>query len=51
MTLNIKADVLIIPIFVDLESTFNVEGRVIDSFRTSLHSSIVEALICDGDSL
>lgn len=46
------ADVLAIPIStVASESTFSVGGRVIDSFRASLSSSTVEALICGGDWL
>lgn len=44
------ANVLVIPIsMMALELTFSVEGRVIDTFRTSLYPSIVEALICGGD--
>lgn len=49
---HMAADVLAIPIStVASESTFSVGGRVIDSFRASLSSSTVEALICGGDWL
>ncbi|XP_050902505.1 zinc finger BED domain-containing protein RICESLEEPER 2-like [Lathyrus oleraceus] len=49
---HMAADVLAIPIStVASESTFSAGGRVIDSFRASLSSSTVEALICGGDWL
>lgn len=49
---HMAADVLAIPIStVASESTFSAGGRVIDSFRASLHSSTVETLICGGDWL
>ncbi|XP_050888662.1 zinc finger BED domain-containing protein RICESLEEPER 2-like [Lathyrus oleraceus] len=49
---HMAADVLAIPIStMASDSTFSAGGRVIDSFRASLSSSTIEALICGGDWL
>ncbi|GJX29393.1 zinc finger BED domain-containing protein RICESLEEPER 2-like protein, partial [Tanacetum coccineum] len=46
----VARDILVIPVStVASESTFSTGGRVLDSFRTSLTSQIVEALICCQD--
>nr|GFA03389.1 hypothetical protein [Tanacetum cinerariifolium] len=43
-------DILAISVsIVASESTFSTEGRVLDSFKTSLTPQIVEALICCQD--
>ncbi|CAN0903604.1 Putative AC transposase, partial [Linum grandiflorum] len=45
-------DIFGVPISsVSSESAFSTGGRILDSFRSSLTPSIVEALICSGDSL
>ena len=36
---------------VALESTFSVGGRVIDQFRSTLKSDVIEALVCSRDWL
>jgi hypothetical protein len=47
---EVARDVLTIPIStVASESTFSNEGRILDSFRSSLSSFTVEALICTQD--
>jgi hypothetical protein len=49
---EVARDVLAILIFtVASESTFSNEGRILDSFRSSLSSFTVEALICTQDWL
>lgn len=46
----IARDVLAIPVStVASESDFNVGGRILDSFRSSLTPKVVEALICGKD--
>ncbi|CAN0905167.1 Putative AC9 transposase [Linum grandiflorum] len=43
-------DIFGVPISsVSSESAFSTGGRILDSFRSSLTPSIVEALICSGD--
>ncbi|CAN1222205.1 Zinc finger BED domain-containing protein RICESLEEPER 2 [Linum grandiflorum] len=45
-------DIFGVPISsVSSESAFSTGGRILDSFRSSLTPSIVEALICSGDWL
>lgn len=49
---NIARDVLAIPVStVTSESVFSVGGRVLDSYRSSLPSTTLEALICTQDWL
>ncbi|CAN1339769.1 Putative AC transposase [Linum perenne] len=49
---EIAKDILTIPIsWVASESAFSNGGRVLDDFRSSLRSAIVETLICSEDWL
>ncbi|KAL8459689.1 hypothetical protein ACS0TY_036982 [Phlomoides rotata] len=49
---QIARDILDVPIStVASESTFSTEGRVLDSFRSSLTSKVVQSLICGQDWL
>ncbi|XP_042952169.1 zinc finger BED domain-containing protein RICESLEEPER 2-like [Carya illinoinensis] len=45
-------DILSVPVStVAFESTFSVDGRIIDQFRSALKADIVEALVCTRDWL
>jgi hAT family C-terminal dimerisation region len=47
---KLTRDVLCIPIMiVAFESTFSVEGRVLDDYRSSLKKDMVKILICGDD--
>lgn len=49
---KIVKDIFAIPsITVSSENDFSLWRRVVDSFRTSLHSKMVKALVCTSDWL